>query len=429
MFIKSLSFITFIVLSINSFSQYSNENYSLLWEVTGNNIKEKSYIFGSIHRNNKILFSFPDSLYHALYSSETLAIEADLFSMTEIDVRRGEIPHKFNRKGGIYSKSNEPSKTAYGDEDGMPQFIDAYFQEYANNIGMNVKFLETVEEQLSLFSDLSFNFSLKGAWEKDPDIEKKMKALYLKGDSDGLYKLTKNSFRYNQDYFEDFIPNRNKRMADSLELFMNKSSVFCVVGAAHLAGKDGLIDLMRKKNFKVRRVIANYSDTPIEEKAQIKETKDYVFHDTIIGLKAVFPGKPIVTKELESLLPDYVQSKLNFTPSNSSIVEIESTILKYTEFGQGNMYSISISPSPNLSPEELSDIFISNPIGNSSTIKSIKNNQIVIDGISNTYPEGIHYVRIIQSNKSLVIGRTYGGNKFMSSNRHKKFLGNIWLYK
>ena len=123
-----------------------------------------------------------------------------------------------------------------------------------------------------------------------------MKALYLKGDADGLYKLTKNSFRYRQDYFDDFIPNRNKRMADSLELFMNKSSVFCVVGAAHLAGKDGLIDLKRKKNFKVRRVIANYSDTPIEEKAQIKETKDYVFHDTIIGLKAVFPGKPIVTK-------------------------------------------------------------------------------------------------------------------------------------
>ena len=81
MFTKALSFIIFIAISINSYSQHSNENYSLLWEVTGNNIKEKSYIFGSIHRNNKILFSFPDSLYHALYSSETLAIEADLFSI------------------------------------------------------------------------------------------------------------------------------------------------------------------------------------------------------------------------------------------------------------------------------------------------------------------------------------------------------------
>ena len=136
MLIKTIPFIIFIVLSINSYSQYSNDNYSLLWEVTGKNIKEKSYIFGSIHRNNKILFSFPDSLYHALYSSETLAIEADLLSMTEIDIRRGEIPHKFNNKGGgIYSSSNKASKTAYGDEDGMPQFIDAYFQEYANNIG------------------------------------------------------------------------------------------------------------------------------------------------------------------------------------------------------------------------------------------------------------------------------------------------------
>ena len=408
MLIKAIPFIIFIVLSINSYSQYSNDNYSLLWEVTGKNIKEKSYIFGSIHRNNKILFSFPDSLYHALYSSETLAVEADLLSMTEIDVRRGEIPHKFNNKGGgIYSSSNKASKTAYGDEDGMPQFIDAYFQEYANNIGMNVKFLETVEEQLSLFSDLSYNYSLKNVWSEDQDIEKKMKSLYLKGDSDGLYKLLKNSFQDNQIQFDNLIPNRNKRMADSLELFMAKSSVFCVVGAAHLAGKDGLIDLLRKKNYNVRKVKANYSDIPIEEKTQIKETKGYTYHDTIVGLKAEFPGKPIVTKE---------------------IIEGESKILKYTEFGQGNIYSISISPSPKLSPEELSDVFISNP-SNSSTIKSIKNNQIVIDGISNTYPEGIHYIRIIQSDKSLVIGRTYGGNKYMSSNRHKKFLGNIWLYK
>ena len=427
MFIKVIPFIIFIVLSINSYSQHSNDSYSLLWEVTGNNVKEKSYIFGSIHKNNKILFSFPDSLYHALYSSETLALEADLFSMKDIDIRRGEIPHKFNNKGGIYSSNNKASKTAYGDEDGMPQFIDAYFQEYANNIGMNVKFLETVEEQLSLFSDLSYNYSLKGFWEKDQDIEKKMRNLYLKGDSEGIYKLIKNSFRYQQDYFNDFIPKRNKRMADSLELFMDKSSVFCVVGAAHLAGKDGLIDILRKKNYNVRKVIANYSDIPIEEKTQIKETKGYTYHDTIIGLKAVFPGKPVVTKEIESLLPDYVESKLNLAPVKE-IIEGEIKILKYTEFGQGNIYSISISPSPNLSPEELSNVFILNP-SNSSTIKSIKNNQIVIDGISNTYPEGIHYIRIIQSDKSLVIGRTYGGNKYMSSNRYKKFFGNIWLYK
>jgi len=216
-------------------------------------------------------------------------------------------------------------------------------------------------------------------------------------------------------------------MADSLELFMDKSSVFCVVGAAHLAGKDGLIDILRKKNYNVRKVIANYSDIPIEEKTQIKETKGYTYHDTIIGLKAVFPGKPVVTKEIESLLPDYVESKLNLAPVKE-IIEGEIKILKYTEFGQGNIYSISISPSPNLSPEELSNVFILNP-SNSSTIKSIKNNQIVIDGISNTYPEGIHYIRIIQSDKSLVIGRTYGGNKYMSSNRYKKFFGNIWLYK
>ena len=428
MLIKTIPFIIFIVLSINSYSQYSNDNYSLLWEVTGKNIKEKSYIFGSIHRNNKILFSFPDSLYHALYSSETLAIEADLLSMTEIDIRRGEIPHKFNNKGGgIYSSSNKASKTAYGDEDGMPQFIDAYFQEYANNIGMNVKFLETVEEQLSLFSDLNYNYSLKDVWSEDQDIEKKMKSLYLKGDSDGLYKLLKNSFQDKQIQFDNLIPNRNKRMADSLELFMAESSVFCVVGAAHLAGKDGLIDLLRKKNYNVRKVTANYSDIPIEEKTQIKETKGYTFHDTIIGLKAEFPGKPILTKETESLLPDYLQSKLNSAPVKE-IMEEELKVLKYTEFGQGNIYSISISPSPNLSPEELSNVFISNP-SNSSTIKSIKNNQIVIDGISNTYPEGIHYIRIIQTDKSLVIGRTYGGNKYMSSNRYKKFLGNIWLYK
>ena len=46
----------------------------LLWEISGNGMKSKSYLFGSIHSNDKRVFYLTDSTYFALNNATTIAL-------------------------------------------------------------------------------------------------------------------------------------------------------------------------------------------------------------------------------------------------------------------------------------------------------------------------------------------------------------------
>jgi len=68
--------IALMLFSANAFSQKISKKYpSLLWEITGNGLKKPSYLFGTMHVSNKMVFHLPDSFYHAIKSVETVALE------------------------------------------------------------------------------------------------------------------------------------------------------------------------------------------------------------------------------------------------------------------------------------------------------------------------------------------------------------------
>ena len=55
------------------------------------------------------------------------------------------------------------------------------------------------------------------------------------------------------DYFMAFgIRARNLRMAESLWPFLETSKVFIAVGALHLPGEDGLINLLRRRGYELK---------------------------------------------------------------------------------------------------------------------------------------------------------------------------------
>ena len=58
-----------------AYSQVVDVNKQLLWEISGNGIKQKSYLFGSLHSNDKRLFQFSDSLYTAMVNTEKIILE------------------------------------------------------------------------------------------------------------------------------------------------------------------------------------------------------------------------------------------------------------------------------------------------------------------------------------------------------------------
>src|SRR5436305_8160162 len=48
---------------------------SLLWEITGNGLKKPSYLFGTMHVSNKMVFHLSDSFYTALQQVDVVALE------------------------------------------------------------------------------------------------------------------------------------------------------------------------------------------------------------------------------------------------------------------------------------------------------------------------------------------------------------------
>ena len=136
-------------------AQIVNREKELLWEISGNGLKEKSYLFGTLHSNNKSLFNLADSLYVALEKVNMIVLETDIFSLfEELDTRKSTSNTLYDKNGLPYTASNEASTTFFGSEDGMPQFLDAYFQEYCFNAGKRFLDLETIKNQMELSLDI-----------------------------------------------------------------------------------------------------------------------------------------------------------------------------------------------------------------------------------------------------------------------------------
>ena len=375
----------------------------LLWEISGNGMKSKSYLFGSIHSNDKRVFYLTDSTYFALNNATTIALETDIFSLfSSWDTRKDEVKIGFDNKGKPYTNSKKASTTFYGNEDGMPQFLDAYFLEYCHNAQKKFFPLEKVEDQLNLLE----NWNIPSGKGVNLNLtQDRMIELYEKGDIQALDRVMRANLSIYPGKYDEIIVQRNKNMVKSLDSLIRKGSVFCGVGAGHLAGENGLINLLRKKGFHLRVVRANYSEKAIQEKVAVRSKRNYTYTNDTIGLVATFPGKPAEVVTYDKHLQ-----------------------LIYREMGQGNTYSVEIIPNDGTSSlEEQAAIYIASPDETAYTHAFTDDGIEYFQGISDSYPEGLNWIRICQNELYFVLVKVYGGNKFMSSNRPNGFFNTVWV--
>ncbi len=401
---KGLFFIFLAFVQFVAYGQNRNVKNELLWEISGNGLKQKSYLYGSLHSNDKRLFRFSDSVYVALDQSTAFLLEMDLFELFDkLDTRRGEVKMLYDANGNPYTGTNRPSKTVYGDENGMPQFLDAYFQEYATVSGKKFFALESFEDQMNALDGLSSGIENdRLALFTAEMLQDRMIELYLQGDIQGLDKIMKINLNAYPGSYEQLIVDRNKTMLAGIDSIIRKNATFCAVGAGHLGGDEGLVQLLRKKGYKLRPITAVYTENAIPEKKKVLETRGYLLTDETSGLIAKFPGKP-----------------REFSDGTS-------TTYLYRDLGQGNTYSISIIPSSEETDlRTLAGIHIASPNASPFKCKTLDDDTEICEGISDAYPEGIHWVRVIRNEDYIVILKTYGGNKFMSSNRPFKFFSEV----
>ena len=72
---KKIIVVLLCTISLSSFAQQDNQ--SLLWEITGNNLTKPSYIYGTMHVSKKVAFRLDDIFFEALENAESIALESD----------------------------------------------------------------------------------------------------------------------------------------------------------------------------------------------------------------------------------------------------------------------------------------------------------------------------------------------------------------
>ena len=126
--------------------------------------------------------------------------------------------------------------------------------------------LETAEEQVQIFNKLSMPdqvrfllYSLEQQRYFDQYLER-MKRYYINDDLDGLQAQAAEQIgsvdeAYLESLYQDLIDRRNLRMVDRMRPRLHEGNALIAVGALHLTGDYGIIEILRQLEYQVVPVL------------------------------------------------------------------------------------------------------------------------------------------------------------------------------
>jgi len=139
--------------------------------------------------------------------------------------------------------------------------IDMYFYDRAVEKGVPVGSFETIDEQLDIVfgvtSDIAVQFlesTLDHLASADTQIVRLMEA-WKNGDSEELDRLLNETMEQAPELRRRLLVDRNHRWVDRLESWLEKDKdILIVVGAGHLVGDQGLVQLLEERGFRLRQL-------------------------------------------------------------------------------------------------------------------------------------------------------------------------------
>lgn len=299
----------FSVLLVQAQSKTKEKKYpSILWEITGNGARKPSYLIGTMHVSSKMAFNLPDSFYSAVRNAQVVALETNPETwqedMSKYDLGEGNTGYrgwnaeasapedyltintlKFYKYDSKIERSlfSNPSTInnllyrSYGNESAdfeEDTYLDMYIYQCGKKWGKKVSGVEDYGESMRLmaeaYKDAAKDKTRKERSYGDMDEEysaDKLQEAYRKGDLDLLDSINRyNSFSAAFD--EKFLYRRNEIQAHSIDSIIQSGSLLFVgVGAAHLPGDRGVIELLRARGYKLR---------PVKMGERASKTKDLV---------------------------------------------------------------------------------------------------------------------------------------------------------
>jgi uncharacterized protein YbaP (TraB family) len=266
--------------SATTFSQNAGGN-GLLWEIYGNGLKEKSYIFGTMHLIPEKEFFIPKTLQEKLLTTKVLAteIEMDIPLLKQVSLAKKMIlPNEKSIKDFMNPEDYKKLETYCKDsvklsdkkiaqyfrlkpyvatsmlvKDMIGDFktYDIEIEKLASRKKIKNVGLETIDEQLSILDSIPIEKQLEELY-GDLNLMKEYRELLL------LYKTGKVDEMAAQATKEldgeKLLFSRNKKWVPILDKLVKENATFIAVGAAHLGGETGMINQLRKLGYQVKSI-------------------------------------------------------------------------------------------------------------------------------------------------------------------------------
>jgi uncharacterized protein YbaP (TraB family) len=260
----------------------------VLWEIrTGG--AAPSYLLGTMHSDDPRLLDLPTELVSALEGARSFTMEVvmDAQTMSALGQRMllppGESLQNMLDAGNwrrlveVMQRRQVPEPAlqrlrpwAVAMVLSMPQqfsglALDLHLQQYAQRLGKPLYSLESLEEQLAVFDELSTPEQvqlLRTALQQLPAMPALIEALtnaYLARDLAAMQTLTEGQLaigdvQFNHRFVKRLIDDRNVRMLDRMQPQLREGGAFIAVGAMHLPGTRGLLSLLRDQGYELRVV-------------------------------------------------------------------------------------------------------------------------------------------------------------------------------
>lgn len=262
---------------------------SLLWKLSGKELQQPSYLFGTIHLICEENYFWTDSMRSAFTSCQQLYLELPMadsnfqlkwiqYMMLPKGVQLKDFfaPEAYDKINKYFTDSLKIPLAALskmkpfglfslilvkqaGCNKGMPISYEEKLVNYAAENGLPVKGLETIAAQIKIFDDMPRDSMAKLILSSIADLDKnkiqfqQMTKAYLVQDLLGMH----NSFTQSPEYVtmqEELLFKRNRNWIPLIIEAAKTKATFFAVGAAHLGGDKGIIELLRKNGYSVEPV-------------------------------------------------------------------------------------------------------------------------------------------------------------------------------
>ena len=259
----------------------------LLWKIEAPGAKP-SFLFGTIHSDDARVTALHESITKAIETSGHLVMEAlidgeSIVYMAEAmyfnDDRTLEqvVGRKLYAESvkaltarGIPTAGMEKQKPwAVMMALSMPtpttgEYVDLILENQATRQNKSITGLESIQEQIAVFDELSLPDQialLEAAVQAQGQFAKELEGLikaYLARDLASLAELsdrhTPGDARIHQTVTDRLLTKRNTRMAGRIAPILKEGGAFIAVGAAHLPGQTGLLNLIEQAGYRVTSV-------------------------------------------------------------------------------------------------------------------------------------------------------------------------------